>query len=142
MKNYVNLNIFLFELPPSSTPTPSFISRLEEFIAQVKLRQRFALEYRNLKWFDDNWYHWAESQNITSVSIDSPGFPNWITNVKGLVYLMMHGRTSLYSHRYTEEELKKIASRIKNTSPQKAYIFFNNNHDMLDNARSMKEILM
>jgi uncharacterized protein YecE (DUF72 family) len=135
------IDFFLFQLPPSSTPTPSFIDRLETFIAQVKLRQRFALEYRNLKWFDDDWYHWAESQNITLVSIDSLDFPNRILNLNGLVYLRMHGRTSWYSHRYSDEELKKIASRIRDTDPKKVYIFFNNNHDMLDNARSMKEIL-
>ncbi len=136
------IDFFLFQLPPSSAPTPSFISRLEKFIAQAKLGHRFALEYRNLKWFDDEWSRWAESQNITLVSIDSPDFPNWIINVNGLVYLRVHGRTSWYSHRYTEEELKEIASRIKNASPRKVYMFFNNNHDMLDNARSMKEILM
>jgi len=53
----------------------------------------------------------------------------------------MHGRTSWYSHRYTYEELKEIASRIRDADPKKVYIFFNNNHNMLDNARSMKEIL-
>lgn len=135
------IEFFLFQLPPSSTPTQSFIDRLEKFIAQIKLGQRFALEYRNIKWFEDDWRHWAESQNITPVSIDSPDFPNRILNVNGLVYLRMHGRTSWYSHRYTDEELKEIASRIRNTNPKKVYIFFNNNHDMLDNARSMKEIL-
>jgi len=135
------IDFFLFQLPPSSTPKPSFISRLEAFIDQAKLAQRFALEYRNLKWFDDDWYDWAENQNITLVSIDSPDFPNRIINLNGLVYLRMHGRTSWYSHRYTEEELEKIASRIKTTDPKKVYIFFNNNHNMLDNARRMKDIL-
>jgi len=61
--------------------------------------------------------------------------------MNGLVYLRMHGRTSWYSHRYTYEELKEIASRIRDNDPKKVHIFFNNNHDMLDNARSMKEIL-
>ena len=135
------IDFFLFQLPPSSNPTPSFIDKLEAFIAQVRLGQRFAFEYRNLKWFDDDWYHWAESQHITLVSIDSPDFSNRILNVNGLVYLRMHGRTSWYSHRYTCEELKEVASRIGDTDPKKVYIFFNNNHDMLDNARSMKEIL-
>ena len=107
----------------------------------MKLGQKFALEYRNLKWFENDWYNWAESQNITLVSIDSPDFPNRILNVNGLVYLRMHGRTSWYNHRYTDEELKEIASRIRNTDPKKVYMFFNNNHNMLENARSMKEIL-
>jgi len=58
-------------------------------------------------------------------------------NPDGLVYLRMRGRTSRYSHRYSDEESKEIESRIRDADPKKVYIFFNNNHDMLDNGRSM-----
>jgi len=38
-------------------------------------------------------------------------------------------------------ELEAIAQRIKLLNPKNVHIFFNNNHDMLHNAREMKELL-
>lgn len=78
---------------------------------------------------------------ITWVSIDSPDFPREIINLNGIVYLRMHGRKSWYSHSYDDEELIEIAKKIFKTKPEKIYVFFNNNHSMLENAKRMKRIL-
>jgi uncharacterized protein YecE (DUF72 family) len=53
----------------------------------------------------------------------------------------MHGKTSWYSYKYSDEELREVAERIVDVEPKKAYVFFNNNHAMLENARRMFEIL-
>ena len=84
---------------------------------------------------------WAKEQNITWVSIDAPEFPNTIYKTTDKVYLRMHGRTSWYSHNYSDAELKEIAKRIKSVKPKSAYIYFNNNHNMLKNAQRMYDIL-
>jgi uncharacterized protein YecE (DUF72 family) len=60
-------------LPPSMTPKT--IQTLENFIAKTGLGKRFALEVRNMKWFDKTYIEWASKLNITWVSIDSPDFP-------------------------------------------------------------------
>jgi uncharacterized protein YecE (DUF72 family) len=121
--------------------TPKALQTLENFIAKTRLGKRFALEVRNMKWFDKPYIEWASKLNVTWVSVDSPDFPLDIYNINGIVYERMHGRTAWYSHYYTDQELEDVANRIRNANPEKVYVFFNNNHAMLENARTMLRIL-
>ncbi|MEM2954573.1 MAG: DUF72 domain-containing protein, partial [Candidatus Nanoarchaeia archaeon] len=73
--------------------------------------------------------------------VDSPDFPKVIFNSNNLVYVRMHGRTFWYSHCYSGKELNEIAEKITAINPKKAYIFFNNDHDMLKNAQKMFKTL-
>jgi uncharacterized protein YecE (DUF72 family) len=90
------IDFYLFQLPPILTPKS--IQAIEKFITKTGLSQRFALEVRNMKWFDKNYIEWASKLNITWVSVDSPDFPLEVYNTNGIVYLRMHGRTAWYSH--------------------------------------------
>ena len=83
---------------------------------------------------------WAERVGFTLVSVDSPD-GTWTVSTGGVVYLGMHGRTFWYSHHYEEDELRAVAEEVARLRPDKAYIFFNNNRSMLDNARTMLNIL-
>jgi uncharacterized protein YecE (DUF72 family) len=134
-----SVDFYLFQLPPSMTPKA--LQTLENFIAKTRLGKRFALEVRNTKWFDKPYIEWASKLNITWVSVDSPDFPLDIYNTNGIVYERMHGRTAWYSHYYTDQELEDVANRIRKANPEKVYVFFNNNHAMLENARRMLQIL-
>jgi uncharacterized protein YecE (DUF72 family) len=134
-----NIDFFLFQAPPSLTPKSS--SQIEKFFEKTKLGERFALEVRNLKWFDDECVNWASRLGMTSVSVDSPDFPRDVFNTSGVVYVRMHGRTEWYAHLYSLEELKEVAERILRVKPEKAYVFFNNDHAMLENSRKMLSIL-
>lgn len=80
---------------------------------------------------------WGEKIGVTLVSVDSPE-ARWVVKTGEEVYLRMHGRTFWYSHFYTEEELREVAAVLK---PGRLYVFFNNNHAMLENARAMLNIL-
>lgn len=59
-----------------------------------------------------------------------------------VVYLRMHGRTGWYSHDYSEEELQEVAALLAESGARKAFVFFNNNHRMLENARQIWDILV
>ena len=136
------IDFYLFQLPPQMKS--SFAPKLQQFIEKTKLRQRFALEVRNLDWFEEKWIGWASELGITWVSVDAPDFTNFpreVYNTSGLVYLRMHGRYAWYSHYYTDEELEEVAEKIMEVKPKKVYVMLNNNHAMLSNARSMKRIL-
>jgi uncharacterized protein YecE (DUF72 family) len=133
------IDFYLFQLPPSMTPKS--IPTLEKFITKTGLGKSFALEVRNTKWFEKAFVEWASKLSLTWVSVDSPVFPLDVFNTNGIVYERMHGRTAWYSHYYTNHELKDVAKRIQKADPKKAYVFFNNNHAMLENARRMLQIL-
>jgi uncharacterized protein YecE (DUF72 family) len=53
----------------------------------------------------------------------------------------MHGRKAWYSHYYTDDEIEEVAEKILRAKPERIYVFFNNNHAMLENARKMLQTL-
>ena len=132
------IDFYLFQLPPFMTS--KYASRIEDFARKTELNKRFALEVRNLDWFNEKWLKWASNLGITWVSVDSPDFPLEIFNTNGMVYVRMHGRTAWYDYVYTDEELNDVLQRSLKVKPQKLYIFFNNNHGMLINARKTLEL--
>ena len=133
------VDFYLFQLPPSTTPKS--MEKIEKFIKKTKLKERFALEVRNERWFKKEYVKWAKEMEITWVSIDAPKFSREIFKTSSSIYLRIHGRNSWYSHNYKKSELKEIAQKIKEKRARNCYVFFNNNHNMLSNAREMKMIL-
>jgi len=131
------IDFYLFQLPPSFVDLKKTLS----FAEKTKLGKRFALEPRNEKLIESLTEKEIEKINkkITLVSIDSPDFQKIFPGE--IIYLRMHGRSSWYSHNYNKNELKEICERIKKVKPDKFYVFFNNNHDMLNNARVMLKLL-
>jgi len=134
-----SIDFYLFQLPPSTTPNSA--RKIEKFIARTGLKGRFALEARNIRWFTEACLDWASRLGITWVSVDSPDFPLDVFNTNGTVYLRMHGRKAWYSHYYTDEEIEEAAEKILRAKPERIYVFFNNNHAMLENARKMLQTL-
>ncbi len=134
------IDFYLFQLPPNAIPKIEFIERLEKFINEVNLGERFALEWRNVRWINEKWISWCRNLNLTLVSVDSPEMKFYIKTSRS-VYLRMHGRTAWYAHNYSESELIEVSREVLKLNPENIYIFFNNNHDMLNNAREMKRIL-
>ncbi len=134
-----NIDFYLFQTPPNFSV--KMFKQIEEFFEFTELKERFAFEPRHFSFFDEKYYKWAEKRGLTWVSMDSPDFPRDIISSNKIIYLRMHGRSGWYSHYYKDEELKEIRDKILNLKPLKVYIFFNNNHAMLENARKMFEIL-
>lgn len=133
------VDFYLFQMPPRLTTKMK--TRIERFIRAARLEERFALEARNEEWFGKRVVEWAEDLRITFVSVDAPSFPREVYNTSGNSYLRMHGRAAWYSHDYSAKELQEVASRIKAARPRAAYVFFNNDIDMLKNARRMLKII-
>jgi len=129
------VDFYLFQIPPSMKVNMS--SRIEAFIKKTGLEKRFAFEPRNIEWFDEKWLEWASSLGIIWVSIDCPDLPLDVFNTNGIVYERMHGREGWYTHHYSDEELRQVTNKITATRPEKVYVFFNNDHAMLDNSRKM-----
>ncbi len=134
------IDFYLFQMPPSFSKTRENMARVIEFYKATGLGSRFAIEFRHHTWFNQDTISWASKYGFTLVSIDAP-IGKWIVSSNGIVYLRMHGRTAWYMHYYEDNELEEIARDIIDLMPEKIYVFFNNNHYMLENARRMKELL-
>ncbi len=136
------IDFYLFQLPPSFKASKVNVERVESFASKVELGWRMALEFRHESWFETGLgLELCKRIGATFVSIDSP-IGVHIASSNGIVYLRMHGRAFWYAHYYTDEELLEDAERILSLNPRRVYVFFNNNHDMLENARRMYRILL
>lgn len=134
------IDFYLLQLPPSYAMTDTGVERLREFTKTAGLGERLAVEFRHPSWFNDEGLAVLEEVGATAVSVDSPeAIVYWSSN--GVVYARLHGRTAWYAHEYSEEELRGIAEEIAALSPRRVYVFLNNNHWMLENARAIKQIL-
>ncbi len=134
------IDFYLLQLPPNFKSTGDNRIKLSDFAMSVGLKRRLAVEFRHKSWFNEDTIRLCRDLEVTVVSIDSPiGVVVWRSN--DTVYLRLHGRSGWYLYNYKPEELRELAKAILELKPEKAYIFFNNNHYMLENARTMYAIL-
>ncbi|WP_440948378.1 DUF72 domain-containing protein [Methanosarcina sp. T3] len=129
------IDFYLFQAPPKFDDAEKVLGFAEE----TGLGERFALEIRNKELLGNNELCAELLEKVTLVSVDSPDYRNRIFPGK-IIYMRMHGREGWYSYNYTKEEIKEIARKINVFEPEKVYIYFNNNHNMLENARKALEV--
>jgi len=126
-------------MPPNFTYREESIERIRSFARATGLGWRFAIEFRHPSWFNDEALSAMRGLGITVVSVDEPGI-TWVVTTNGIVYLRLHGRTDWYWYEYSERELRELAVRASSLNPSRVYVFFNNDHWMLENARAMLRI--
>ena len=130
-----SIDYYLFQAPPSMTD----IDRLLRFFNGLPLLEKCVLEIRNRNLILDDIACRKLQEYLPVVSVDSPDTRNRIFS-GNLIYMRMHGRDDWYRHDYTQEELEETAAMIQRTGAEKVYLFFNNDHSMLENAQRMKEL--
>ena len=134
LENYIHY--YLLQFPPSFKN----IDALDLFIDEFGCK-KICVEFRDKSMFYNKVKQWGKKKGVLIVSIDAPNMPDIIMSEK-VVYERIHGRTDWYSHNYSKEELLDIKNKIVNTNPKKIYVFFNNNHAMLENAKVMYKLFL
>ncbi len=130
-----NIHYYLLQFPPKFTD----LDKIEKFIENCG-NEKISIEFRNNEMFTDEIINWGKKQGVLVVSIDAPKLSTNIMS-KDIIYERIHGRTDWYSHNYKDEELLEIKGRLMKTKPKRVYVFFNNNHMMLENAIRMYDLL-
>jgi len=131
------VDFYLLQMPPNFSAKMS--GRVEDFSKSFN-GKKMAFEFRNRSWYEYNF----DKLNIdgTVVSPDSPDVQGavWIKN--GTIYMRFHGRGSWYSYKYSNREIDEAAKKCAALSPRRLYAFFNNDHNMLRNARCFQSAAM
>ncbi len=134
------IDFYLFQMPPNFKMNNKNIEKLYRFVKTINLGSRFAIEFRDSSWLNNESVEICKKLNITLVSIDAP-IGRWIVTSNEIIYLRLHGKDTWYSYDYSYDELNEIADNIIELKPKMLYIFFNNDHWMLENAKTMLKIL-
>jgi uncharacterized protein YecE (DUF72 family) len=124
------IDFYLFQVPPRFND----VAKTLTFAEDTGLGKRFALEIRNKELLGNDELCARLTEKVTLVSVDSPDYRDRIFPGK-IVYMRMHGRERWYDYNYSLEDILSTRGKICNFEPEKVYLFFNNDHNMLDNAR-------
>lgn len=55
--------------------------------------------------------------------------------------MRMHGREEWYSYNYSQAEISETIRKIRILGPKKVYIYFNNDYNMMENARMALKVI-
>jgi len=139
------LGPILFQFPPSFQATPENIERLESFLQTTTLdakryKLRFALEFRHQSWCNNNIYKLLRKYNAAWVIADSPRYPKAEILTADFTYIRMHGSQVLFASKYSEQELRALATKIKKwLKSGDVFVYFNNDAYgyAVENAKSL-----
>jgi len=126
------VDFYLFQAPPAFRD----VDRIIAFFGAIDLDARCAVEVRNPTVLGDDQACRRLQETAVLVSVDSPDFRERVFP-DDTVYLRMHGRENWYRYDYADSELAAVRDRLTGIGPDRAYIFFNNDHAMLEDARAM-----
>jgi uncharacterized protein YecE (DUF72 family) len=121
------LGCLLIQLPPKY----SFkIEHLERFFEILPKDIRFAIEFRNLSWMNEDTWPLLEKYNVAYCIVDEPLLPPEVHVTTDFAYFRWHGngKNPWFNYRYKPEELKPWIPKIKQTSKKvnRIYGYFNN----------------
>jgi uncharacterized protein YecE (DUF72 family) len=136
------LGPILFQLPPNWQIN---LERLEKFLKILPKKYQYSFEFRHQTWFSEEIYQLLKKYNAALCLADSPDWPYQEEITTDFVYLRLHGRDSRYSSKYTDQELKKWAGKIKKwqKSVKEIYVYFNNDAYgyAAENAQALKRLV-
>lgn len=133
------LGPILWQLPPSLKRDEEILSH---FFRILPKGFKYAVEFRNKSWFTPEILEILSEDGIALCISDMPGVPSPFQATASFAYVRMHGPSSRYSSKYSEEELKDLLERIRGLegSIYELYIYFNNDY-MAYAVENAKELI-
>ena len=103
--------------------------RLTQFFSLLPQATRHVIEFRHESWFCEEVYALLRHHNIGFVINDSSIYPRRDEVTANFIYIRFHGPHELYTSKYSEEEVKKWADKIKEyRQSYDVYCYFNNDY--------------
>ena len=132
----------LHQLPPSLHRDDE---KLEAFLSGLPRGYKHVLEYRHESWLTDEVYDILRRYNVGICVFDMPDLSCPLLATADFAYIRFHGKDSLYSSSYSDEELADWAVKIERLAQNldKIYIYFNNDIQgfAIKNAGKISELL-
>ena len=140
------LEVILFQLPPSLKfnlkTLEAFLKFISTYSKQIKLKARFALEFRHKSWFNEETYSILKKYNTAFVIGDSSRYPNERVVTGDTMYIRMHGPGRLFASKYSNKQLRELHDfLVLNKKVKKCFVYFNNDFYgyAVENAEYLKK---
>jgi uncharacterized protein YecE (DUF72 family) len=128
MNDVGKLGPILIQLPPEFDYNK--IGTLREFLALLPESYRFAVEFRNASWLQDDTWKLLREHNVAYTIVDEPLLPPQLVFTADFAYIRWHGRYSRpwFNYRYSDKELDEWVPKVKEAveKTKKVYGYFNN----------------
>jgi len=137
------LGCILFQLPPSFKKNQDTLERLKNFLKKLDKTKRNIIEFRHESWWDEEVYKLMNRHGAGFCIVSGLDMPSKIIVTSKAAYLRFHGPESAYSSKYSDNELKLWARKIRNIKAKEIYAYFNNDTRgyAVKNAKKLKEFL-
>ncbi|MCK4273319.1 MAG: DUF72 domain-containing protein [Dehalococcoidales bacterium] len=132
----------LYQLPPGLHRDDS---RLAAFLEKLPRELKHVIEFRHESWLVEEVFDMLHRYHVGFCVFDMPGLACPLLATADFAYIRFHGRDSLYSSFYSDEELADWAGRIGDLAVNldSVYIYFNNDIEgfALKNAATIRDYL-
>lgn len=126
------IRFWLFQMPPSFGYSEANLERIVRFIKEEG-DGREVFEFRDPSWWGEGASEVVRAGGVFC-SVSAPGLPDDVVNSNGYVYMRFHGRDEWYAYVYSDGELKEYYRRILGSGGREAWVYFNNDTGMFENA--------
>ena len=118
----------LFQLPPKWKKNPE---RLEEFLKALPGKHRYAFEFRDPSWFDEEIYESLRRNNAAFCIYHLSGEQSPKEVTADFIYVRLHGPGEAYEGEYGKKGLSGWAGAIKawRGEGKDVYVFFDNDQN-------------
>jgi uncharacterized protein YecE (DUF72 family) len=102
--------------------------RLSDFLEMLPSKRRYAFEFRDASWYDDNVYALLAKHNVALCLSDHHDAPSpWLVTASH-VYVRGHGPTGRYKGSYPNRTLAAWAAEINvwRSAKNTVYVYFDN----------------
>lgn len=133
------MGCFLFQFPKTLSFT---LETLESVITQLDSRYNNVVEFRHKEWWNSQVIQAFKAANIGFCTVSGFGLPEDLIAINKKAYLRFHGDPP-YSSLYSHQALSQWACRIKSTSLDEFWVYFNNSYNAyaVQNALKLKKLL-
>ena len=141
------LGPILLQFPPGFRADPKRLSRFLGHLRKDSIAPPVhpVFEFRHPSWFTESTYSILKEFEATLCIAQSSRYPCVEEVTSDLVYYRFHGPGELFASRYSDQELRAWAKRIRSLleNGKKVYIYFNNtlNGYAVENAKTIRRLI-
>ena len=138
------LGCLLIQLPPKYSFN---LEHLENFFEILPKEIRFAVEFRNLSWINEETWPLLEKYQVAYCNVDEPLLPPEVHVTADFAYFRWHGygKNPWFDYRYITDELEPWIPKLKEASSKvkKVFGYFNNHYHgyAVENCLQVLEML-